>query len=116
MKNVIKTLALTTAVLALSACATNTTSNGLEGYKETFATTYQCGKDKVSAKFLNDEFNSIAIISVNNESPALLTNAISGSGAKYQGGIYELWTKGETATFTNLLKSPNKNIQCKTAS
>lgn len=116
MNKLIKTLAITATALGLSACATNAPKTGLEGYKEKSLTTYQCGNDKVVAKFLNDEFNSIALVSVNNESPALLSNSLAASGAKYQGGIYELWTKGNNATFRNLLKAPNRNVQCKTVS
>lgn len=116
MNQMIKVLAITATVLGLSACATNAPKTGLEGYKETSVATYQCGNDKVTAKFLSDEFNSIALVSVNNEPPALLSNSLAASGAKYQGGIYELWTKGDNATFRNLLKAPNRNIQCKTVS
>ncbi len=67
MNKLIKTLAITATVLGLSACASNTPKTGLEGYKETSVTTYQCGNDKVTAKFLSDEFNSIALVTVNNE-------------------------------------------------
>lgn len=114
MNTWIKALAITTTIVGLSACASSTSSNELDQYKETSVTTYQCGNDKVTAKFLSDEFNNIALVSVNNEAPALLSNSLAASGAKYQGSIYELWTKGDNATFRNLLKAPNRNIQCKT--
>lgn len=110
MKTWIKTVAITTAVLGLSACATKT---GLENFTESSTTNYTCGSDQVTATFLNQEQNSIALVSVNGEAPILLVEVISASGAKYQGGIYELWTKGDNATFRNLLKAPKKNIQCK---
>lgn len=111
MKTWIKTLAITTAVLGLSACATKT---GLEDFTPSSTTSYTCGTDQVTATFLNQEQNSIALISVNGEAPTLLAEVISASGAKYQGGIYELWTKGDNATFRNLLKAPRKNVQCQT--
>lgn len=114
MSKFVKIMVISMAALGLSACATHQSSNGLENYKETSFVTYQCGSDKVTAKFLNDEFNSIALVSLNNEPAALLSNSIAASGAKYQGGIYELWTKGNDAIFTNFLKAPNKPISCKT--
>ena len=41
-------------------------------------------------------------------------NVISGSGAKYAGGIYIWWTKGETADLYNLMDDPEqeKPISC----
>lgn len=113
MKNSVKIIAATALALGLSACAT-TTKSGLEGYTASSTATYQCGKDSVTATFLNKEQNSIALVSVNGEAPTLLANVISADGAKYQGGIYQLWTKGDKATFTNWLKAPKKPVQCKT--
>lgn len=112
MKPNIKMLTISAIALGLSACAT--TQTGLSGYETAAVTHYQCGQDQVTATFLNKEQNSIALVSVNNESPTLLANVIAASGAKYQGGIYQLWTKGDQATFTNLMAAPNKAVQCKT--
>ena len=112
MKNSLKIITVTAFALGLAACAS--TKSGLEGYTAGSTAIYQCGQDKISATFLNKEQNSIALISVNGESPTLLANVIAADGAKYQGGIYQLWTKGDKATFTNLLKAPKKSIQCKT--
>ncbi|GAA5102930.1 MliC family protein [Wohlfahrtiimonas larvae] len=112
MNRIIKTMSISAVIFGLSACATQTT--GLEGYTTTATESYQCGTDQITATFLNHEDNSIALMSINDENPILLANIISASGAKYQGGIYELWTKGDTATFRNLLKAPKRNIQCKT--
>lgn len=111
MKNIFKIFAVSTLTFALSACVT--TESGLDGYTVSSTTAYQCGQDQISTTFLTKQHNNVALISVNGEAPILLANVISADGAKYQGGIYQLWTKGDKATFTNLLKAPKKNIQCK---
>ncbi len=111
MKNSVKIIAAAALTLALSACVS--TKSGLDGYTASSTAAYQCGQDQVTATFLNKQQNSIALVSVNGESPTLLANVLAADGAKYQGGIYQLWTKGDQATFTNLLKAPKKAVQCK---
>jgi membrane-bound inhibitor of C-type lysozyme len=37
---------------------------------------------------------------------------MSGSGARYVGQHYEWWTKGDGATFTDLMQDPQAPVQC----
>lgn len=115
MKNALKIITLSAAVLGLSACAT-TENSAFKGYETATVENYVCGADKVTATFMNNDQNSIALVSVNGEAPVLLANVISASGAKYAGGIYELWTKGKTATFTNFMGQSKNGVACKSAS
>lgn len=75
---------------------------------------YTCdGGGEVQAEYVNAGDVSFALLTI--EGKVILTaNVISGSGARYAGGVYEWWTKGEEATLTDLTaEGENKSRTCK---
>ncbi|ASV85215.1 membrane-bound lysozyme-inhibitor of c-type lysozyme family protein [Ochrobactrum quorumnocens] len=74
---------------------------------------YTCGDKNVSATYYNAGDVSLAELEMEDHT-VVAANVISGSGAKYAGGIYIWWTKGETADLYNLMDDPEqeKPISC----
>lgn len=69
---------------------------------------YQCeGGKKLAVRYFNGPDNQIAIFRLEGK-PVLAVNVISGSGARYVGGRYEWWTKGEDGTLRDLMKGENE--------
>ncbi|KWR92092.1 MliC family protein [Cupriavidus sp. IDO] len=69
---------------------------------------YQCEGDMTLAvRYFNSPDNQIAIFRLEGKS-VLAVNVISGSGARYVGGRYEWWTKGEDGTLRELMKGENE--------
>lgn len=79
----------------------------------TNAVLYACGDMNVSATYYNAGDISLAELEME-EGTIVAANVLSGSGAKYAGGIYVWWTKGETADLYNLMDDPEqeKPISC----
>lgn len=78
---------------------------------------YECdGGRVVQAEYINAGEVSLALLTI--EGKVVLTaNVISGSGARYAGGIFEWWTKGDEATFTDLtVEGDAKSRTCKAVS
>jgi membrane-bound inhibitor of C-type lysozyme len=75
---------------------------------------YKCGDQNVSATYYNAGDNSLVELEME-DNTVIAANVLSGSGAKYAGGIYVWWTKGETADLYNLMDDPEqeKPISCK---
>jgi membrane-bound inhibitor of C-type lysozyme len=75
---------------------------------------YKCGDQHVSATYYNAGDNSLVELEME-DNTVIAANVLSGSGAKYAGGIYVWWTKGETADLYNLMDDPEqeKPISCK---
>ncbi|OYR20275.1 MliC family protein [Brucella thiophenivorans] len=77
------------------------------------AVLYKCGDQNVSATYYNAGDNSLVELEMENNT-VIAANVLSGSGAKYAGGIYVWWTKGPTADLYNLMDDPEqeKPISC----
>ena len=75
---------------------------------------YKCGDQNVSATYYNAGENSLVQLEME-ETSVIAANVLSGSGAKYAGGVYIWWTKGDTADLYNLMDDPEqeKPISCK---
>lgn len=75
---------------------------------------YKCGDQNVSATYYNAGENSLVQLEME-ETSVIAANVLSGSGAKYAGGVYIWWTKGDTADLYNLMDDPDqeKPISCK---
>ena len=59
---------------------------------------YECDADqRVVAEYINAGANSLAVLKIGEET-IIAANVMAGSGAKYAGGRYEWWTKGDEAT------------------
>lgn len=80
---------------------------------EKVETVYQCAADKVEAVYFNAGEISLVRLGLK-DGVTVAANVISGSGAKYQGGIYVWWSKGEEADLYDLMADPEmkKPIHC----
>lgn len=74
---------------------------------------YKCGDQSISATYYNAGENSLVQLEMEDNS-VIAANVLAGSGAKYAGGVYIWWTKGETADLYNLMDDPDqeKPISC----
>ncbi|WP_019223023.1 MliC family protein [Bartonella rattaustraliani] len=73
--------------------------------------TYQCdmekNKERVEATYHNAEGISLVDFKWKGKR-VIASNVIAASGAKYVGGPYIWWTKGDEATFYDLLSDPEE--------
>lgn len=76
---------------------------------------YMCGEKPVSADYINAGSVALAVLTLDGET-VVASNVIAGSGAKYAGGQYVWWTKGEEATLYDVREGDDaKGIACKPA-
>ncbi|MFS8122230.1 MliC family protein [Rhizobium sp. BR 250] len=66
---------------------------------------YQCGADRVEAVYFNAGDVSLVRLGLK-DGVTVAANVISGSGAKYQGGVYVWWSKGDEADLYDLMADP----------
>ena len=72
---------------------------------------YRCGERDIAATYINTPDNQFAVLDLDGQ--ALVAVAVmSGSGARYVGQHYEWWTKGDGATFTDLMQDSQMPVQC----
>ncbi len=68
---------------------------------------YQCDDElRIVVEYINVGDNSLAVIR-RGEETFIASNVIAASGAKYAGGHFEWWTKGDEATLYDLTKGEN---------
>lgn len=85
----------------------------LEAKVETIREEYRCGDREVSAQYINSGPVSLAVLMLGEEL-VVASNVIAASGAKYAGGQYVWWTKGEEATLYDLRKGEaGPGVACK---
>lgn len=68
---------------------------------------YKCGDKDVSVTYYNAGDIALAKLEMDDET-VIASNVLSGSGAKYAGGIYIWWSKGATADLYNLMDDPEQ--------
>ncbi|MGI8397852.1 MliC family protein [Agrobacterium deltaense] len=80
---------------------------------EKVETVYQCAGDKVEAVYFNAGEISLVRLGLK-DGVTVAANVIAGSGAKYQGGSYVWWSKGEEADLYDLMADPEmkKPVHC----
>jgi len=78
---------------------------------QTEKVSYACGDKTVAATYINTTGNQFAVLELGDATVVVVT-VMSGSGARYVGQHYEWWTKGDTATLTDLMQDPQKPIEC----
>jgi len=80
---------------------------------EKVETTYQCAADRVEAVYFNAGDVSLVRLGLK-DGVTVAANVISGSGAKYQGGVYVWWSKGDEADLYDLMADPDmkKPVHC----
>lgn len=75
---------------------------------------YACGERRISADYINAGSVALALLHAESGETTVLANVTAASGAKYMGGAYTFWTKGEAATLYDLRNGENTNgIECK---
>ncbi len=94
---------LCACILAAPVSAQTTVALPLDGATLTTAA-YSCnGGEPFQVRYLNAGPNSLALIPIDGEE-RIFVNVISGSGARYVAAQYEWWSKGDSATLTNLME------------
>ena len=64
--------------------------------------TYLCGEDRrIGVEYVNAGETALAVLSFGEET-VVAVNVLSASGARYAGGRYEWWTKGDEGTLRDL--------------
>ncbi len=80
---------------------------------EKVETIYQCAADRVEAVYFNAGDVSLVRLGLK-DGVTVAANVISGSGAKYQGGVHVWWSKGDEADLYDLMADPDmkKPVHC----
>ncbi len=78
---------------------------------ERISTVYDCGTRKIQAEYINAGPVSLAALSINGEF-VVAANVIAASGARYAGGRYVWWTKGNTATLEDQTDTAQPPLSC----
>ena len=75
---------------------------------------YQCDADqRISVEYINVGANSLAVVRIGEET-VIAANVMAASGAKYAGGHFEWWTKGDEATLYDLTRGENApGVNCR---
>ncbi|XYI32925.1 C-type lysozyme inhibitor domain-containing protein [Cupriavidus oxalaticus] len=97
------------ALLAAVGSASAARAPGIDGVRFTDVRTvhYQCDGDKtLTVRYFNSADNQAAVFRVEGK-PVLAVTTVSASGARYVGGRYEWWTKGDTGTLRDLMQPEN---------
>ncbi|MDQ0139245.1 MliC family protein [Cupriavidus necator] len=93
------------AVLCASATAQAARAPGIDGvrFPEVRTVHYQCDSGKtLTVRYFNSTDNQAAVFRIEGK-PVLAVSTVSASGARYVGGRYEWWTKGEAGTLRDLM-------------
>ncbi|RDK08511.1 MliC family protein [Cupriavidus lacunae] len=104
--------ARTVALLAtLGACTAANAAHapGIDGvrFPDVRTVRYQCdGGKTLSVRYFNSPDNQAAVFRLEGK-PVLAISTVSASGARYVGGRYEWWTKGEEGTLRDLMQAEN---------
>lgn len=67
------------------------------------AVAYECAGRAVTATYVNTGSVSLAVLEIDGET-VVASNVVSASGARYAGGRYVWWTKGEEADLYDLMQ------------
>lgn len=96
-------LALATASAAAAAEVSVTLSIPVTGATSVNSTAvaYECAGRAVTATYVNAGSVSLAVLEIDGET-IVASNVVSASGARYAGGRYVWWTKGEEADLYDL--------------
>ncbi|MBB3011858.1 MliC family protein [Cupriavidus alkaliphilus] len=99
-------IAVLLAVLGASTAAQAARAPGIDGvrFPEVRTMRYQCdGGKTLTVRYFNSPDNQAAVFRIDGK-PVLAVSTVSASGARYVGGRYEWWTKGESGTLRDLMQ------------
>ncbi|SPA37544.1 putative lipoprotein [Cupriavidus taiwanensis] len=97
------------AFLCASATALPARAPGIDGvrFPEVRTMRYQCdGGKTLTVRYFNSQDNQAAVFRIEG-TPVLAVSTVAASGARYVGGRYEWWTKGESGTLRDLMQAEN---------
>lgn len=97
------------ALLAAVGSASAARAPGIDGVRFTDVRTvrYQCDGDRtLTVRYFNSADNQAAVFRLDGK-PVLAVTTVAASGARYVGGRYEWWTKGDTGTLRDLMQPEN---------
>ncbi|SPD65115.1 Membrane-bound lysozyme inhibitor of C-type lysozyme [Cupriavidus taiwanensis] len=97
------------AALCASATAYAARAPGIDGvrFPEVRTMRYQCdGGKTLTVRYFNSPDNQAAVFRIEGK-PVLAVSTVAASGARYVGGRYEWWTKGESGTLRDLTQAEN---------
>lgn len=94
-------------ILILSGCSTLNSTKEFNSQN-----VYKCSNNTIITAHYYTKGNSALVdITLPNKESYTLVNVIAASGAKYNGDIYEWWSKGNKVTLTNLMESEKINCE-----
>lgn len=70
---------------------------------ETAETAYTCGERSINVSYINAGDISLALLAFEDKT-VVASNVLSASGARYAGGQYIWWTKGDSADLYDLME------------
>lgn len=73
---------------------------------------YDCGGTPVAVEYINAGGTSLATLSLKGQF-VVASNVIAASGARYAGGPYIWWSKGDGADLYDQLQGEDKPVACK---
>ncbi len=107
----LRVVSLAMFTLLLAGCDNGKITLPGSGKTEVTKTIMHCDDGQtLEATYYNNDPNALAVVKKGDNPEYVLVNVIAGSGAKYDGNIYEWWTKGSTGTFTDLMEQ--KSTEC----
>ncbi|HET8729047.1 MAG TPA: MliC family protein [Alphaproteobacteria bacterium] len=84
----------------------------LTGDFEQHVAQYQCeGMEPFDVTFINASPNFLAIVPIGGQK-LVFVHVLSADGARYAAGQYEFWTRGNSATLTDLQATPQTPASC----
>ncbi|ODV41126.1 hypothetical protein AWV79_01225 [Cupriavidus sp. UYMMa02A] len=107
MTNRLHPFTLPALLLAVCVSASAAGAPGIDNvrFPEVRTVRYQCDSDKeLTVRYFNSPDNQAAILRLEGK-PVLAVSVVSGSGARYVGGRYEWWTKGDQGTLRDLMQT-----------
>lgn len=103
--------ALAVCVCLLTGCSATYSLPGA-GVTEVSQTTYQCDDgQRLAVTYYNKQPNALAVVKKGGEPEVVMANVISGSGAKYNGNIWQWWSKGQNGIFSDLMNNSSTTCQ-----
>ena len=97
--------------LTLTGCSASFSLPG-PGETATSRAVYQCDDgQRLAVVYYHKDLNRIAVVKKGSEPEIVMVNVISGSGAKYNGNVYQWWSKGHSGSFTDLMKDQTTECQ-----
>ena len=106
-------LAITGALLALAGCSNANSGSSVQAAANGKTVSYLCSdSQRYSVRYYQQGASDLAELRMPDGQRYTLAQVVSGSGAKYLGDIYEWWSKGDSAYFTNLLADSEAPLEC----